>query len=221
MILIDASTRCSHICLLSTCNVAFARLFVQMIILWAQFLNYPIKTIHLDNVGKFTSQTFIDYCMSIGMNIEHPVAHTHTQNGLAKPFIKCLQLIARLLLMKTKLPNFSWRYAIIHVAALVCIQPTTYHEYSSSQLVIRKQPNIFHLQIFGCAIYILITPTQCTKMGPQWKLGIYVSFDSPSIISYLESLIDDIFTARFANCHFNESVFPSLRREKPILEEWL
>ena len=66
-----------------------------MIILQAQFLNYPIKTIHLDNAGKFTSQTFIDYCMSIGINLKHPVAHTHTQNGLAKSFIKRLQLIVQ------------------------------------------------------------------------------------------------------------------------------
>ena len=63
--------------------------------------------------------------MSVGINIEHPVAHTHTQNGLAESFIKCLQLIARPLLMKTKLPIFAWGHAIIHVVALVRIQPTT------------------------------------------------------------------------------------------------
>jgi hypothetical protein len=25
---------------------------------------------------------FYDYCMSIGINVEHPVAHSYTQNGL-------------------------------------------------------------------------------------------------------------------------------------------
>ncbi|KAL6334268.1 hypothetical protein AAG906_014667 [Vitis piasezkii] len=121
--------------------------------------------------------------MSIGINIEHLVAHTHTQN------------------------------------ALVRIQPTTYHEYSPSQLVLGKQPNVSHLRIFGCAVYVPIAPTQRTKMGPQRRLGIYVGFDSPSIIRYLEPLIGDVFTARFANCHFNESIFPSLGREKSIPEE--
>ena len=42
--------------------------------------------------------------MSIGIDVEYPVAHTHTQNGLAESFIKRLQMIARPLLMKTKLP---------------------------------------------------------------------------------------------------------------------
>ena len=91
MILIDVSTRWSYFCLISTHNVTFARLLAQMIILRAQFPNYPIKTIRLDiNVDKFISQTFIDYCMSVGINIEHHVVHIHTQNGLAESFIKGL-----------------------------------------------------------------------------------------------------------------------------------
>ncbi|XP_021737563.1 uncharacterized protein LOC110704092 [Chenopodium quinoa] len=51
-------------------------------------------------------------------------------------------------------------------------------------------------------------------MGPQRRLGIYVGFESPSIIKYLEPLTDDLFTARFADCHFNETVFPALGGEK-------
>ena len=62
MILIDASIRWSHICLIPTCNVVFARLFIQIIRLRVQFPDYPIKTIRIDNAGEFTSQTFIDYC---------------------------------------------------------------------------------------------------------------------------------------------------------------
>ena len=79
MVLIDASTRWSHVCLLSTRNMAFARLLAQIIRLKAQFPDYTIKTIRLDNAGKFTSQTLNDYCMSTGITVEHPVAHVHTQ----------------------------------------------------------------------------------------------------------------------------------------------
>ena len=104
MVLIDASTRWSHVCLLSTRNVAFARLLAQIIKLRAHFSDYPIKTIRLDNAGEFTSQTFNNFCMSIRINVEHSVAHVHTQNGLAESLIKRLQLITRPLLMKTKLP---------------------------------------------------------------------------------------------------------------------
>ena len=78
MVLIDASTRWSHVCLLYTRNVAFARLLAQIIKLRAHFSDSAIKTIRLDNAGEFTSQTFNNFCMSIGINVEHSVAHVHT-----------------------------------------------------------------------------------------------------------------------------------------------
>ena len=179
MVLIDASTKWSHVLLLLTQNVAFARLLAQMIKLRAQFPNYPIKTIRLDKACEFISQTFTDYCKSIGINVEHLVAHTHTPNSLVESFIKRLQLINRPLLMKTKLPTFTWGHAIMHATSLVHIRPTIYHEYSPSQLVLGKQPNISHLRIFGCVVYVPITPTHCTKMGPQRRLGIYVGLIHP------------------------------------------
>ena len=55
MVLIDASICWSHVCFLSTRNVAFARLLAQIIRLKAQFLDHPIKTILLDNAGEFSS----------------------------------------------------------------------------------------------------------------------------------------------------------------------
>jgi hypothetical protein len=93
MVLIDASTRWSHVCLFSTCNVAFARLLAQIIKLWTQFPDYPIQSVRMNNAGEYTSQAFYDYCMSIGIHVKHHVAHTHTQNGLVESFIKRLQLI--------------------------------------------------------------------------------------------------------------------------------
>ncbi|WJZ90040.1 hypothetical protein VitviT2T_009216 [Vitis vinifera] len=42
---------------------------------------------------------------------------------------------------------------------------------------------------------------------------------SPNEYSCAACSQGDVFTARFADCHFNESVFPSLGREKSIPEE--
>jgi len=60
MVLIDASTRWSHVCLLFTCNIAFARLLAQIIRLRAQFPDYSIRSNRIDNAGEFTSQAFYD-----------------------------------------------------------------------------------------------------------------------------------------------------------------
>ncbi|PRQ36553.1 putative RNA-directed DNA polymerase [Rosa chinensis] len=210
MVLVDASTRWSHVVLLSTRNTAFAKLLAQIIRLRAHHPDHPIKSIRLDNAGEFTSKAFDDYCMSIGIDVEHPVPHVHTQNGLAEATIKRLQMVARALVMRTNLPISAWGYAILHAALLIRFRPTASQPFSAYQLVTGYEPDISHLRIFGCAVYVPIAPPQRTKMGPQRRLSIYVGYESPTIIRYLEPLTGDLFTARFADCHFDETVFPSL-----------
>ena len=184
-----------------------------------QFPNHPIKTIHLDNAGEFSSQVFLNYCMSLEIDVQYPVAHVHIQNGLTESYIKRLQLIVRPLLLKTKLPLSAWGHAIIHAKKLIRLCPTVNQDLSPLQLALGYQPNISHLCIFGYAIYVPISPTHRTKLGPQHRLGIYVSFHSSSIIKYIESLTGEVFTAHFTNCHFDENVFPPLGRGNPIPKE--
>ena len=209
MVLIDTSTQWSHVCLLSSRNVVFARLLTQIIRLRAQFPDHPIKTIRLDNAGEFSSQTFLDYCMSIGTYVQHPIAHVHSQNGLAESFIKRLQLIARPLLLKSKLPLSAWGHAI-HATNLIRLRPTANHDLSQLQLAKGYQPNILHLRVFGFVVYVPIAPTHQPKLGPQCRLGIYVGFQSASIINYIKPLTWEVFTTRFADCHFDENLFPPL-----------
>lgn len=59
-------------------------------------------------------------------------------------------------------------------------------------------------------VHAPIAPSQKTKMDPQRNLGIYVSFNSSSIIRYLESQTGNVFMTCFANSCFDETIFPSL-----------
>ena len=58
MVLIDVSTKQSYVSLLSTRNLAFARLLTQIICFKAQFPNYLIKTIRSDNPSEFILNSF-------------------------------------------------------------------------------------------------------------------------------------------------------------------
>jgi len=106
-----------------------------LIKLRANFPNYPIKKIHLDNASEFTSYDFNEYCISIGIEVEHLIAHIHTQNRLVESLLKHLNLVARPLLMRANLLIATWGYAILHVALLICIKPTSYHKFFIIQLV--------------------------------------------------------------------------------------
>jgi len=119
MVLIDASTRWSHVCLLSTQNHAFAKLIAQIIRLRASFPENSIKSIRMDNAGEFTSNAFNDYRLAMGIDVQHYGPHVHTQNGLAESLIKRIKLIARPLLQDSKLPTSCWGHAVLHAAALI------------------------------------------------------------------------------------------------------
>jgi hypothetical protein len=186
MVLIDASTIWSHVCLLSTQNHAFAKIMSQIIKLKANYRENRIQSIRMDNAAEFSSKAFNNYCMALGIQVQHSVPYVHTQNGLAESLIKRVKLVARPLLMNCSLPSSCWGHAVLHAADMIQLRPTAYHEYSPMQLVRGNPPNISHLRKFGCAVFVPISPPQRTVMGPHRKIGIYVGYQSPSIIKYLE-----------------------------------
>ena len=164
----------------------------------------------MDNAAEFSSKAFNDYCMALGVQVQHSVPYVHTQNGLAESLIKRIKLIARPLLQNCNLPTSCWGHAVLHAADLIQLRPTAYHVVSPMQLVRGNITNISHLQKFGCTVYVPISLPKRTAMGPHKKLGIYVGYQSPSIIKYLEPLTGDLLTARYTDCIFNEDHFPTL-----------
>jgi hypothetical protein len=185
----------------------------QIIRLKANHPEHRIKSIRLDNAAEFSSHAFNDYCMALGIEVQHSIPYVHTQNGLVESLIKRIKLIARPLLINCSLPSSCRGHAVLHAADLIQLLPTAYHDYSPIQLVRGDPPRISHLHKFGCAVYIPISPPQQPAMGPHRKIGIYVGYQSPSIIKYLEPLTGDLFTAQFVDSVFNEEHFPALGGE--------
>ena len=211
MVLIDASTSWSHVCLLSTQNHAFEKLIAQVIRLRASQPEHQKKSIRLDNAAEFSSKAFNDYFMALGIEVQHFVPYVHTQIGLAESLIKRIKLIARPLLQNCNLPASCWGHAVLHAGDLIQLRPTAYHTASPLQLVRGDPPSISHLRKFGYAVYVPISPPKHTSMAPHRKLGIYVGYLSPSIIKYPEPLTGDLLTARYADCIFNEEIFTGIR----------
>jgi hypothetical protein len=176
MVLIDASTRWSHMCLLSTHNHAFAKFMTQDIRLKVNYPEYRIKSICMDNGTEFSSRGFNDYYMTQRIEVQHSVLYVHTQNGLAESVIKRIKLIAGPLLQDCNLPISCWGHAVLHAVDLVQLRPTASHTTSPLQLVREYQPSISHLRKFGCVVYTPISPPKRTSMGHHRRLEIYVRF---------------------------------------------
>ena len=116
MVLIDASTRWSYVCLLSTQNHAFAKIMREVIKLQGHYPESRIKSIRMDNAAEFSSHAFNDYCMALGIEVQHSVPYVHTHNGLAESLNKRTKLIARPLLIKCTLPTSCWSHTVLHAA---------------------------------------------------------------------------------------------------------
>jgi hypothetical protein len=126
---------------------------------------------------------------------------------LAESLIKRIKIIVRPLLLCCNLSTSCWGHAVLHVIDLIQLYSTAYHATSPLQLVRGDQPSIFHLRKFGCVIYTPISIPKRTSMGPYRRMEIYVGYQSPSILKYLEPLMGDLFTSQFADCIFNEDHF--------------
>jgi hypothetical protein len=119
MVLIDASTQWSHVCLLSTQNHVFAKFMTQVIRLKANFPEHQIQSIRFDNVAEFSSRAFNNYCMDQEIQVQHSVSFVHTQNGLAESLIKRIKLVTKHLLHNCNLTITCWGHAVLHAADLI------------------------------------------------------------------------------------------------------
>lgn len=210
LVVIDASSKWSRVSLLSTRNQVFSRLLAHIIRLRSQFPEYPIRTLRTDGAGEFTSKTFEEFCLINGIDCQYNVPYVHFQNGMAESLIKRIQLVARPLLMQTNLPATAWGHAVLHAASLLLYRPSSFNSISPHHLAYGTSPNIAHLRTFGCQVLVPVLGPKRTKLGIQRRKGIYVGFDSISIIRFMEPTTADVFKARFNDCHFYETTFPTL-----------
>ena len=81
----------------------------------------------MDNAAEFSSRAFNEYCMALGIQVQHSIPYVHTQNGLVESLIKRVKLIARPLLQNCNLPTSCWGHAVLHAADLIQLRPTAYH----------------------------------------------------------------------------------------------
>ena len=222
MVLVDVADIHFEVSLLSTRNIVFSKLLAMLIKFRTHYLDYPMKTLRMDNAGEFKSQHFENYCMATGIELTYSVPYKHSQNELAEAFIKKIQLISRPLLIQANLPSYFWGHAVLHAATLLRYCPTLLNDFSPLELFAGQKPDISHFRVFGCQVWVPTVEPKRITISHHRVEGIYVGFDSPSVIRYLIPETGVLHKVRFQNCKFDETVFPSVTVSKPNtpLEFW-
>ena len=212
-VLIDASGSHLDVALLTTRNLVFQRILAILLRYKNHFPEHLIKFLRMDNEMEFRSHAFEDYCTALGITFTYAVLYEHSQNGLAEAFIKKLQLVSRPLLLHAKLPDSFWGHALPHAATFLWLRPTLLNHLTPFELLAGRSPNVSHLRVFGCQVWIPVAEPNRKTIGTHRVESIYLGFDSPSIIRYMDIGNGNILKARFVNCKFVENVFP-----KPITD---
>ena len=208
-VLVDASGRHAEVSLLTTRNMVFPKTLAMLIRYRNHFPDNHVCFLRMDNALEFKSQAFEDYCIASGIELTYSAPYEHSQNGLAEAYIKKIQLVVRPLLIHAQLEPSLWGHAVLHAAVLLRLRPTLLLTQSPLELASGRTPHIAHLRVFGCEVWIPVPEPKQKTITPHRQRAIYLGFDSPSVIRYKLIGSDDIYKARFQNCKFIETKFPS------------
>ena len=104
---------------------------------------------------------------------------------------------------------------VLHAATLLRYRPTLLNDFSPLELLSGQKPDVSHFRVFGCQVWVPTVEPKRTTISHYKIEGVYVGFDSSSVIQYLTPSIGVLHKARFQNCKFDETTFPSVTTSQP------
>jgi len=124
--------------------------------------NVTPKIIRSDNGPEFLLS---DFYASQGIIHQKSCVETPQQNGRVERKHQHILNVARALLFQSKLPNFFWSYAVLHVVFLINRVPTlVLNNKSPYQVLYNTLPDINSFKIFGCLCYASTLQAHRTKL---------------------------------------------------------
>ena len=121
------------------------------------------------------------YAKIQGLRGSYPLRIIHNKMGFAKRKNRTIMEVAREMLHVQDLPMHLWAEA---ARTTVYVQNCTPHRVLENktleEILFRKKPEVSHLRIFGCPMYIHIPKEKRTKLYPSRKKGIFVGYSEIS-----------------------------------------
>jgi transposase InsO family protein len=140
-----------------------------------------IKVLRSDNGGEYTSNDFKDFCKEVGIKRELTVSYNPQQNGVAERKNRSIIGSSRAMIHDQEFPMFLWEEAC---NTTVYVQNRSPHrilgDKTPEEAFSGVKPEIGHLRIFGCPVYIHVPVEKRTKLEPSGQKGIFVGYNETS-----------------------------------------
>jgi hypothetical protein len=136
-----------------------------------------IKMLRSDNGGEYTSKEFVSFCRDVEIKRELTTPYNPQQNGVAEKKNGTIMEAVKTMIHDQDLPMCLWAEAAM---AVVYVQNRLSHSAlrfkTLEEMFTRKKPEVSHLKIFGCPVFIHIPKEKRNKLEPSGKKGIFVGY---------------------------------------------
>jgi hypothetical protein len=136
-----------------------------------------IKILRSDNGGEYTSKEFLSFCRDVGIKRELTTPYNPQQNSVAERKNIMIMEAVRTMIHDQDLPMCLWVEATM---AAVYVQNRLSHSAlgfkAPKEMFTGKKPEVSHLKIFGCLVFVHIPKEKRNNLEPFGKKGIFVGY---------------------------------------------
>jgi hypothetical protein len=136
-----------------------------------------IKMLMLDNRGEYTSKEFVNFCKYVGIKRELTTPYYPQQNGVVERKNITIMEAVKTMIHDQDLPLHLWEEA---TRTTVYVQNKLSHSAlgfkTPEEMFSGKKPEVIHLKIFGCPVFVHIPKEKRTKLDPSRNKGIFVGY---------------------------------------------
>jgi transposase InsO family protein len=136
-----------------------------------------IKILRPDNGGEYTLKEFVNFCRDVRIKREITTPYNPQQNGVAERKNRTIMEVVKTMIHDQDLPMCLWAEAAM---AVVYVQNRLSHSAlgfkTPEKMFTKKKPEVSHLKIFGCPVFIHIPKEKRNKLEPSRKKGIFVGY---------------------------------------------
>jgi hypothetical protein len=119
----------------------------------------------------------VNFCRDVGIKRELTTPYNSQQNGAAERKNRTIMEAVKTMIHDQDLPMCLWAEAAMVV---VYVQNRLSHSAlgfkTLEEMFTRKKPEVSHLKIFGCTVFIHILKEKRNKLEPSRKKGIFVGY---------------------------------------------
>jgi hypothetical protein len=136
-----------------------------------------IKIVRSDNGGEYTSKELVSFRRDVEIKRELITPYNPKQNGVAERKNRTIMEAVKTMIHDQDLPMHFWAGA---TRTTVYVQNILSHSAlgfkTPEEMFSGKKPEVSHLKIFGCPVFVHISKERRIKLDPSRRKGIFVEY---------------------------------------------